>query len=250
MKKTAMKDVINILLSRIKLIIIITVIFTVGAFCIAKLALAPEYTSSIKIFVKNSIVNIGGTDINYSGLAGSYIEILDDNTVYEYVSQRLIEEYDIDDLKIYFDVQQDEDLNYYISPLEIRDMVSLSAVNNTEVIQISCTSEVPGFSASICDYIMEYAPDLLKRVTQANSVESVSDAEVPDVPSGPNVKLVTLLGLIVGLAASAVLVFIINNIDNKVKNGEDIKARFDIPILAEIPDIYMDEKGAGKHDRE
>lgn len=253
MEEITIKDVINILLSRIKLIILITVLCTAGAFCFAKFVMPLEYTSSVKIYVKNSTANSDNVGINYSdltaakSLAETYIVILDDNVVYEYAAERLIEDYDIDDLKGYFNVRQDEEKNYYIRPQEIKSLVSMSAVNNTEVIQITCTSEVPGFSADICTYISEFAPDHLKRVTQAGSVEPVSDAEVPAFPSGPNVKLITLLGFIAGLVVSVILVFIMNTFDNAVAGGEDIKARFDIPVLAEIPDIYMDEKGAGKY---
>lgn len=252
-KEISIQDIVSILLSRIKLIIIITLLGTAGAFCIAKFVMPLEYTSSVKIYVKNSTSTNDNAGVNYNdlvaakSLAETYIVIMDDNAVYEHVSKRLIEDYDLDDLKEYFTIRQDKEGNDYISSQQIRNLVSMSAVNNTEVIQVTCTSEVPSFSADICTYIYDYSKDLLMRVTQASLIENVSDAEVPEAPSGPNVRNITLLGFAAGLAVSVILVFIMNSFDNAVAGGEEIKARFNIPVLAEIPDIYMDEKGAGKY---
>lgn len=252
-KELSIQDIISILLGGIKFIIIVTLLCTIGAWGVSKFVLPLEYTSSVKIYVKNSTTANDNAGVNYNdlvaakSLAETYIVIMDDNAVYDHVSDRLIEDYALDDLEQYFNIRKDKEGNEYISPNQIRDMVSMSAVNNTEVIRVTCTSEVPSFSADICTYIYDYSRDLLKRVTQASSIENVSDAEIPVLPSGPNVKLITLLGFAAGLAISVIIVFIMNSLDNAVTDGEEIKARFNIPVLAEIPDIFMDEKGAGKY---
>jgi capsular polysaccharide biosynthesis protein len=52
-----------------------------------------------------------------------------------------------------------------------------------------------------------------------------------------------LLGLVAGLVISISIILVTNFFDNTVKSGEEIKERFGVPVLAEIPDIFMDEKG-------
>lgn len=245
------KDIVNLLLSRIKLIILITLLCTAAGFCVAKFVLPLQYTSSIKIYVKNTAAsnsdNVSYQDLTAAkSLAETYIVILNDTSVYEAVSDKLIADYDTKDLVNYFTVAKDDDGKEYIPTSEIQDIVTISSVNNTEVLQVSCTCEVPRFAADICTYISDIAPDLITRVTQAGSVETISDAKIPTSPSGPNISLITIIGFVIGLAVSIILVIIMDYFDNAVTSGEDVKARFNVPILAEIPDIFMDEKGAGK----
>lgn len=252
----SIQDIISILLSKIKFILLITALFTVGAFCIAEFVLPVKYTSNIRIYVKNSDSSTtanGQAAINNNDLIAAkslvetYIVILDDNSVYEQVSDKLLGDYEISDLEKYFTIQKDDEGKDYISSEEIRNLVTMSAVNQTEVLQISCTSQVPQISADICTYISDIAPALIKRVTQAGSVETISPAQVPTKPSAPNKKMVTLVGCMLGLVISIAIVFIMHFADNAVKSGEDVKARFGVPVLAEIPDIFMEEKGAGKY---
>ena len=103
-------------------------------------------------------------------------------------------------------------------------------------------------SADICSYISELAQEVITRTTKAGSVETVSPPKVPTTPSGPNISKYLMLGLIAGLAVSVGFALITSFFDNTVKSGEDIKERFGVPVLAEIPDIFMDERGGnGKY---
>ena len=105
------------------------------------------------------------------------------------------------------------------------------------------TSQVPKFSADICTYISELAPKVIQRTTKAGSVETVSPPKVPTSPSGPNIPRYLLLGLVAGLAVSVGISFVATFLDNTVKSGEELRDRFGVPVLAEIPDIFMDSKG-------
>ena len=92
------------------------------------------------------------------------------------------------------------------------------------------------------------AQEVITRTTKAGSVETVSPPKVPTTPSGPNISKYLMLGLIAGLAVSVGFALITSFFDNTVKSGEDIKERFGVPVLAEIPDIFMDERGGnGKY---
>ena len=247
-----LRDILGIIMARIWLILLITLLCTVAGFCLAKFVLPPQYTSSVKIYVKN-LGTTDGNNISYQdqmaskSLASTYIVILDDVSVYEEISDRLLNDYAEEDLARFFTIRVDEDNKKYIPTDEISRLVNISSVNDTEVIQVSCTCEVPKFSAEICTYISDIAPDLIKRVMQAGSVETVSDARVPMNPSGPSVRNYTVLGFAVGFVISAALVFILYFTDNAVTTGEDIKNKFNVPVLAEIPDIFMDEKGGTRY---
>ena len=252
----SLQEIFSILLSKLKFIILITIFATALAFCVAEFILPVKYTSDVKIYVKNtdsSTTANGQAGINNNDLIAAkslvetYIVILDDNSVYEKVSEKLLGDYEVSDLEKYFTILKDDEGKDYIPSEEIQSLVTMSAVNQTEVLQISCTSRVPQISADICTYISDIAPSLIKRVTQAGSVETISPAKVPVKPSAPNKKMVTAVGGLLGLIVSVAIVFIMHFADNAIKSGEDVKARFGVPVLAEIPDIFMEEKGAGKY---
>lgn len=59
----------------------------------------------------------------------------------------------------------------------------------------------------------------------------------------PNHALNLLLGALVGVALAVITILMIYAFDVKVKSESDIKERFDIPVIATIPDISKIKKG-------
>jgi capsular polysaccharide biosynthesis protein len=251
-KEISIQEIMGILLAHIKMIIIITVIAGIAGYSYAKFVLPLQYTSSIKIYVTNGTKLPDAVDANQinaqdlttaRSLAATYIVILDDALMYESISDRLLADYEEEDLKNYFTISVDDKGKEYIPAGQIKRLISISAVNNTEVLQVTVTSQVPKFSADICTYISDFAPEIITRTTKAGAVETVSPARVPTSPSGPNIPRFLLLGMVGGLAISIGIALVSTFFDNTVKSGEEIKERFGVPVLAEIPDIFMDEKG-------
>ncbi len=240
-----LREIFFLLLSRLPFILLLTVIGTIAGFAYAKLVMPVKYTSSVCIYVNNANENAvqdqdraQAADIQASkALASTYIVILNDDIVYDKVSDMLFEEYDIRDLEKVFTVSYDES-EPYITPEQIRSLVSISSVNDTEVIQITATTENASLSAAICSDIADIAPDLLTRVTKAGSVETIGTAKIPLGPSAPNVKKVTAIGFLMGGVISVAVVIISFLLDTRIKTAEDFKKRFaDVPVLAEIPDL-------------
>ena len=247
-------EIFFLLLSRIKFIIILTVLAAAALFCYAKFWLPLQYKSSVSIYVKNSTVaneNATATASDLTAaksLASTYIVILDDDVVYDKVSKMLLDAYGADQMKGFFEIKKDESGAEYIPASQIRSKVSASAINNTEVIQISAVTKDPQLSADICNNIAFIAKDLLIQVTKAGSVETIGNAKVPTAASGPSVKKYTIIGAFIGFVFAAAVVIIRKLLDNCINSADDIKNKFDIPVLGEIPDLEMDDKEASKYE--
>ena len=248
-------EILYLLLGKLPFIILLTVLGVFGGFAIAKLMLPVKYTSDVSIYVNNSIM--GTTDYTEKAstqdimaskqLATTYIVILDNDEVYDEVSNRLLEEYHVEDLEKMFTISY-EDGEPSISASQLRSLVSIAAVNDTEVINISCTSLNPQISADICTYISEIAPSILIRTTKAGSVEPIGHAKIAKTPSSPNVKRTALIGGLIGMVIAGAIVIISHMLDRRIKVADDIKKKFpEMPILAEIPDLY-DTKGGVKYE--
>ena len=106
-------EIFFLLLSKIKFIILLTVLAGGALFCYSKFWLPLKYTSSVSIFVKNSNQNDSQTatasDLTAAkSLASTYIVILDDDVVYDRVSEMLIEAYGSDQMSRFFTIKKDD----------------------------------------------------------------------------------------------------------------------------------------------
>lgn len=75
---------------------------------------------------------------------------------------------------------------------------------------------------------------------QANNISLVDAASVPVEPSSPKLVLNLLLAIIAGLACSAVVVFLRENLFNVVISPEDVENVTGLPVLGVIPNDEED----------
>lgn len=246
------QDMIAVLIMRIKVIFLMAALGGVAAFCAAEFLLPIKYQSSVQIYVKSTNDTATTDEINAGqintakALAETYKIILTDKTVYERVSDRFSEEYEVETLKSAgVPMQKNDEGKLIVSPSYIKSCVTISAVNESEILQIDAQTENPQIAADICNYMVDVAPDVLRRVTKVGSVEAISAPKVPTVPSSPNVKKVTASGVLVGIVISVALILLHRYFDNKVISATDIKNKYGVPVLAEIPAFdHKSPKGA------
>ena len=249
-KEIDLVELLGALLKRIKFIIFITVLFGGLAFSYAKFVLPLQYTSNISMYVKNSDNNANDQvaigDINASkSLVSTYIVILQNDAVIDKIGDAILKEYGADDLSDYLAIEYDDDDNPHVVTSSLRNCISLAAEKDTEVMLISVTTKSAALSVSICNAMEDIGPEEIKRVTQAGSVQVIGNAKYPTGPSGPNTKKYLLIGLVLGFVLSAGIVIVGKLLDTTIRTGDDIKARFDFPILGEIPDIEAKETKGG-----
>lgn len=214
-------DVIDMLLRRWWLILIFTIIGGVAVFSYTEVLIQPTYASEGALYV-NSNRLAGQTDVTMSTLNASkqlvatYAEILKRNTFLKQVSR---------------------DVNGKYSADQIKRMLSLSSVNETEVMSVRVTGADPEDVYEIAHSVLMRAPDELIRVVEAGSVKLLDDASIPNVPIAPNVKRNTLVGILVGMVLGGVVVILLELFDTRIKSGEEITTRYDEPLLGEIPSL-------------
>lgn len=231
-----LKELLLILYKRLPIIIGGSLLGMVLAFVISFFVLTPKYTSSVSMYVNNSTEMVAANAVNINDinaaqkLVNTYIVILQDDEVMEQVAALIHEEY--------------SDSDYTAETL--RKIVKMTSVNNTEVLNIEATTPDPELSAALCNLITEVAPDVLQRVVKAGSVEVIGTAKPAEKPSSPNIPLNTAVGLLLGIVVSVFLVLFLHMLDNTVKSEEELKKRYDIPVLGEVPDFTIPLKGEYK----
>lgn len=136
-----------------------------------------------------------------------------------------------------------------MEPEELRKMLTISGVNDTEVIRIKVTGKNPQFAADMANEITRQAPAEIIRTVKAGSVEVIDAAAVPLEPVKPNKKMNTAISGILGLMFSAFFVFIKNYFDDTIKSEEDITEKLNLPVLGALPFYRPEPAAAGRKGR-
>lgn len=245
------REILLALLRGWKWILLAMLVGGLAAFSITWWLIPPKYASSVSLYVNNvsdsgqaasTAVNIN--DLNASQkLVNTYIVILQDDEVLEKVAERLLGEYTQQSLESILPFTETAE-GQVLTPDALRDVIRMSAVNNTEVLRIEAKTKSAELSARICALMTEEAPDVLERVVKAGSVEVIGKAKPALSPTSPNLKLNCAIGLMVGAVLAAIVILVLRMLDNTVGGEEELKKRLTIPILGEIPDFDTARKGS------
>ena len=221
MQKTiSLMDILAVLRKKIGVLFICTLLGAAAAVLLSVFMLPKIYTSSVSLYVNNGTLaasdnNVNINDLNASTrLVNTYIVILTNEDILEQAAQRIGES---------------------VTASQLRSAISMSSVNQTEVLRITAGTTDPELSATICNTMAELAPEVLQRVVKAGSVETIGVAKPAASPSSPNVRFNTLLGGAIGLVVSAVICLLVSFLDTRIKGEEDLKEVIDLPVLGEIP---------------
>lgn len=244
-----LKEIAYVMLKNIWLIILLGVIGYVAMYVYAKVTEVPTYTASVSLYVKNTtnktaMDSVSAGDLSAAKtIAGTYIAVLEDDVVMEVIGDKLLEKYKPEELSRYFSIIY-EDGKPKVDESSISSKITIEQVNDTELLRISATTASPTISADICTFITEYAPEQLIRVVGAGSVENVGRIKVPKYSDGSKVGATAKKGLLIGIVIAIIIVYLRYVLDNTINNGETLRAKYDLPMLAEVP--FYDVEGTGK----
>ena len=214
-------EICSILIRRLWLIVLCIILGTVGTFVITKYIIDKEYTSSVSMYVAtnndNADIYASLNNLNYAKqVVNTYIEILRTNTFLKSVADK-------------------SGLGYSVK--ELKKMIVMNAVNNTEIFQIRVTSIDPKESLLIANTIAKLAPQKIIEIKNADDVKVVDPATLPTEPSSPNILMNTTIGFTLGLVIGGMIVFILEIFDKRVKSEDDLLKQYNVPILGMVPMI-------------
>lgn len=215
-------DLVDMLMRRWWIIFTSMMIVGVMAFVFTEVFIQPTYRSEGSLYVNASAEQQLQKTMTTSTLTASqqlvntYAEILKRRTFLESVAK------DVD--------------NKYTSN-QIKQMLDISGVNETEIMQITVTANDPEDAYLIAHSVLMRAPDELIRVVEAGSVKLLDDAKKNNVAVSPNIRQNTLIGVLLGIAVGALIIFLLEIIDTRITSPESITSKYKEPLLGEIPSL-------------
>ena len=126
-------------------------------------------------------------------------------------------------------------LGIEMSADEMRAMVVVTSLRDTEIIKISVENTDPAFASNLANAIAQVFMEEVVEIMRIENVHIIDEAMLPENPVRPrpllNIALAGVLGFMLGLG----LIFLIEYLDNTVKTSESIEKRLNLPVLGVIP---------------
>ena len=113
--------------------------------------------------------------------------------------------------------------------------ITVSPVNDTQIISISVQDTNPQKARDIANEIPKVFEKEAKRITKANDVQVIDKAPLPKNPIKPNKVMNVLIAFVLGTMIGLFVVFLIEYLDNKMKTPQDIEKHLGLSVIGVIP---------------
>ena len=202
-------------------IVLVALVFAIAAFGYSAFLAKKEYQSTSRIYVVSRQNQDNNALTNSDLQAGSYL-VKDYREII--LSQNVLS-------------QAIEELKLDMTPAELSKKISVSVPTDTRILSITAKDGDPKEAARIANGLRNVAAEKIISVTKVSDVTTLDEAEVPQLPSSPNIRRNVLLGFIAGAGLMVVLLVVVEVLDDRVKRPEDIEELMGLTLLGIVPDI-------------
>ena len=221
MEELDLKSIYTILCRKKFLVFGIVLISIVLGMIYSYCAVVPKYESSTTIILGNYsldgiyLSNMVQTEISKSSnLVSTYSELIKSKSALKEVKENL--KLDID-----------EDI--------LKEMVKVEIVPETEVIEITVTSESSSEACKITNEVTKVFSEKIKEINNAQTVYIVDRAEESNIPYNVNHLRDICVFALIGFAISIIILIMIIIIDTTIKSVDDIENEIGLKNLSVVP---------------
>ncbi|QLY79114.1 YveK family protein [Clostridium intestinale] len=231
-----LKEYLHILKKRWLLILSVTLTCVFVSAIVSFFLIKPTYQASISVVIgsnkEESSTNANQTYndvIMYQKLVKTYSVFVKTRAVAEDTIEKLNSDRSVDSLL---------------------GMISASPSSDTDFLTITVKSKDAYEARDVANQVAKSLKDITKDIKKVDNVQLVDDALLPSGPVSPKPLLNIAIALILGLFVSVGMVFLIEYLDNTVKDTDELEKLLEVPVLGAIP-LIEDKKKArgGKRDK-
>ena len=238
MEELDLKELFNIFWAKKLQIILIILIFAVIGFIYTIGFVSPEYTASTTLVLATS--NTGEQTTQTEQQSTNSITTTDVT-----LNSKLVSTYSVLVKSKNVLRQVISNIGINIDEEALRSNVTVSSVEDTEIIEITVTNPNPTYAAKIANEIASVFTTKVGEIYNIDNVHIVDEAETPEAPSNINHKRDVVIFAFIGAVIACIYVLIANMLDTTVKTAEEVEQLFKLPVLASIP-IYDTEPQKSK----
>ena len=211
-------ELLGVLRQHILALLLTTVLAALAGFLVSSFVLTPQYQASALMIVntrQDTSANVTSDQLtSASRLVSTYSIIVKSDTVLNQVIANL-------------------GLNMTYETLASK--VEVSAVDETQVMEITVTDPNPDGARQVCEQITQVAPDAILTAVEAGSVKVISAASVDPDPGSPNIPRNTAIAGVLGLVVCVGILFLRVLLDNKINTEDDVTKHLGLTVIGVIP---------------
>lgn len=176
-----------------------------------------EYTAKTRMYVLNrsSEAGISSGDYSVSSYMVKDYEVL---ITGENVTREVIDRLHLD-----------------MSVSELVSKISVSAIDNTRVLQIVVVDNDAKRAAAIANCVREISSAQLKEIMDVDAVNLVYEAEVPGGKSGPSMTKNMIIAAALGVVLAIGVLVVVYMLDDTIRTDEDVTRFLGLDTLGVIP---------------
>ena len=217
MEEIDLKEMFSFFIKKIGIIIIVTA---------GIIALGTVYSVFLKtpMYKSDTSIILGSTSDTSQSITTSDVTL----------NQNLVDTYTqiIKSRKIL--TQVIDNLSLELSYEELKDKVSVAALNETEIIQVTVTDEKSENAKIIADEIASVFTKEIWTLYNVNNVSILDTASEAEEPYNINLIKEEIIYFLVGIVLSCGIVFVLFYFDRSIKSVEQIENKTKLPILGSI----------------
>lgn len=182
----SLESLFRILRKNLRLIVISTIVGTVLAAIITFFIMTPKYSASVDILVNrkqdNAVTN---------QLSDQQADVQMINTYKDIITKAVT----LDPVR----KEVKEQLGYDVSTDQLREMISVTNQQNSQVFSVSVKDTDAARSATIANIIAKTFKKKVAKILEVNNVSIIAKATKPKSAVSPRKKLNLAMGLVIGL---------------------------------------------------
>lgn len=222
MEEIDLKELLDFFKSKIGMFLVIMASVCLLGSIYGLLIQKPLYKSDAKIILSSSESTITQTDISINNnLVDTYAEIVK--------SRRVL-------------VKVIENLNLDYTYETLSSNISVSSVNDTEVIKITVIDSDPVKAKNIANVTSEYFTEEIVNLYNMNNVKILDEAILSEKPYNINIIKQVCIYLALGIVLACGILFIIFYFDRTIKSVEQVEVKIKLPILGSVQEFNKVEK--------
>ncbi|MGD7053933.1 YveK family protein [Sutcliffiella horikoshii] len=215
----SLKELFQTIKKRLWLIVLLTVLATTASGVVSYFLLTPIYQSSAQLLVNQSQNEQGTVDVNQIRsnveIISTYNVIIKSPAILDKVSQ---------------------ELNGQETASSLNSIISVGPEGTSQILKITVEHPDPAQAANIANITAEVFQDEVTTLMNVDNVTILSPAQLGENPSPikPQPVLNMAIAFVVGLMACVGLAFLLEFLDNTVKNEQDVEKLLELPVLGSI----------------
>lgn len=225
MEEINLGELFKFFISKLKYIILAVELCIIGGFIYVQFLLTPMYHSS------TTLILVSDTSQQSSAMIQSEVNLNKNlvTTYSEIVKSRAVLSEVIKELKL------DEDV------ATLQKKISVSSVENTEIIKIQVSDENNKNAQKIATTTAKVFMKQVKKIYNLTNVSTIDSASLEKTPYNVHLIKQLFIAAFIGLVGSMGIVFLFFYFDTTIKSSKDIEDKIGLPVVGSVPIIKKGE---------